>query len=60
VIVIGHPGYYPRFGFVPAGPLGLRCEFEVPAEAFMANELRAGSLAGYEGLVRYPAEFNDI
>ncbi len=35
VLVIGHPGYYPRFGFVPARPRGLEAPFPVPDEAFM-------------------------
>lgn len=39
VIVLGHSEYYPRFGFVPAMPLGVRCPFEVPSEAFRLLEL---------------------
>ncbi|HEX8749112.1 MAG TPA: N-acetyltransferase, partial [Pyrinomonadaceae bacterium] len=35
VVVLGHPEYYPRFGFVPASRKGLRCEYPVPDEAFM-------------------------
>src|SRR5512139_231714 len=35
VVVLGHPTYYPRFGFVPAVTKGLRCEYPVPDEAFM-------------------------
>lgn len=33
VIVVGHPEYYPRFGFLPAMPLGVSCPFDVPSEA---------------------------
>jgi putative acetyltransferase len=58
VVVIGHPEFYPRFGFQPAGAHGLTCEWEVPAEAFMVKSLNpevSGSLAG---LVRYRAEFS--
>lgn len=51
VVVLGHPGYYPRFGFRRADRLGLRCRFEVPADAFMAQELIEGALAG--GVERY-------
>ena len=39
VVVLGHPDFYPRFGFMPAARLGLSCEYDVPAEAFMAMEL---------------------
>ena len=57
VVVLGHPGYYPRFGFVPAPPRGIRPPFEVPAEAFMVCELLPGALAGIHGTVRYPPAF---
>ena len=35
VVVLGHPEYYPRFGFVPASRHGLAWEHPVPDEAFM-------------------------
>jgi putative acetyltransferase len=35
VVVLGHPSYYPRFGFAPAGRSGIRCGFDAPDEAFM-------------------------
>jgi putative acetyltransferase len=57
VVVIGHPHFYPRFGFRPARGFGLRSEFNVPDEAFMAAELLPGALAGRGGLVRYIREF---
>ena len=57
VVVIGHPEFYPRFGFRPARGFGLRSEFEVPNEVFMATELIPGALAGRGGLVRYVREF---
>ena len=59
VIVIGHPGFYPLFGFVQATGFGLRCQWPaVPDEAFMALELRPGTLHGVTGVVRYPREFD--
>lgn len=57
VVVLGHPDYYPRFGFVPARSCGLGCEYPVPDEVFLVLELRPGSLAGVSGLVRYRPEF---
>jgi putative acetyltransferase len=54
VLVVGHPEYYPRFGFVPASRFGIRAPFEVPDEAFLARELVPGGLAGVIGTVRYP------
>jgi len=35
VIVLGHPDYYPRFGFAPANSRAVRCQWDVPDEAFM-------------------------
>jgi putative acetyltransferase len=58
VVVIGHPEYYPRFGFVPAAPRGLRSEFDVPPEVFMVLELEDGALARFNGLVRYQPAFS--
>jgi putative acetyltransferase len=60
VIVVGHPGYYPRFGFVPAEPLGIRTPFAVSSEALMALELRGGALRGVRGEVQYPPEFSHV
>ena len=57
VVVLGHPAYYPRFGFVPAAGFGIGCEYDAPAEAFMLLELRPGALAGAGGTVRYHAAF---
>lgn len=60
VVVLGHPGYYPRFGFIPASKKGLRCEYQAPDEAFMVAELIPGALGGRQGLVKYRPEFNDL
>jgi putative acetyltransferase len=57
VVVLGHPEYYPRFGFLPAHTFGLTCEFPSPPEAFMALELEPGALGGIRGLVRYHPQF---
>ncbi|HLG17930.1 MAG TPA: N-acetyltransferase [Blastocatellia bacterium] len=59
VVVVGHPEYYPRFGFIPASRFGLRCEYDVPDEVFMALELHEGALSERAGLVRYQPEFNE-
>ncbi len=55
VIVLGHPEYYPRFGFLPGKARLLESPF--PPEAFMAMELIAGALDGIKGKVKYPAAF---
>jgi len=56
---VGHPDYYPRFGFVPAKQKGINCEFEVPEEAWMLLELQEGALARQRGTVRFQPEFRD-
>lgn len=60
VVVLGHPTYYPRFGFVPASRFTLRCEYDVPDDTFMARELIDGRLADVRGLVRYAPEFAGV
>ena len=60
VVVLGHPAYYPRFGFVPASRYGISSEYDVPDEVFMLVELRPGSLDGVTGEVIYDDAFRDI
>ena len=60
VVVLGHPDYYPRFGFRRASSWGLRCEFDAPDEAFMALELIPNVLSGRSGVVNYHAAFKGI
>lgn len=57
VIVLGHPEYYPKFGFKKASYWGITAPFEVPDEAFMAIELRENSLKFVTGMVEYPDAF---
>jgi putative acetyltransferase len=59
VIVLGHPDYYPRFGWVPASGYGIAAPFSVPDRAFMALELVEGALDGIEGTVVYAAAFDE-
>lgn len=55
VVVLGHPEYYRRFGFVPASRYGISTAFDVPDEALMALPL-AGAPPG-PGVLRYAAPF---
>ncbi|OON77277.1 GNAT family N-acetyltransferase [Streptomyces tsukubensis] len=56
VVVLGHAGYYPRFGFTPASGFGIRASFEVPDEAMMAMALD-DSRPVPSGTIEYPAAF---
>jgi putative acetyltransferase len=60
VMVLGHPEYYPRFGFVSSRPLGIEWEGDAPAEAFMVLELEEGALASRGGVARYLPEFEGV
>jgi putative acetyltransferase len=55
VIVVGHPAYYPRFGFSTDRAKALKSPF--PREAFMVMELHRGALDRIQGSVHYPPPF---
>jgi putative acetyltransferase len=58
VVVVGHPTYYPRFGFEPAHTRGLTLpDFDVPQDVFMVVELDPGVRDQLRGAVRYRSEF---
>jgi putative acetyltransferase len=57
VVVLGHPAYYPRFGFVPAGGFKIKSEFNVPDEVFMVKELQNGALQDLMGTIQYHPAF---
>jgi putative acetyltransferase len=53
LIVLGHPEFYPRFGFDRASRHGFRSQWEgVPDEAFMVLVLDEASMAGVTGVAR--------
>ncbi|MCS0639300.1 N-acetyltransferase [Streptomyces sp. LP05-1] len=56
VVVLGHPAYYPRFGFTPASRLGIRAPFPAPDEALLALPLTP-SRPLPTGTIQYPAAF---
>ena len=60
VVVLGHPGFYPRFGFKPASHRGIKTTFEAPDNVFMALELVRNGISGIHGIVEYPEEFNSV
>jgi putative acetyltransferase len=58
VFVLGHPDYYPRFGFRPAGALGLDAPYSIPPEkaaAWMVMELHPGIVGTVRGVIRCAA-----
>jgi predicted N-acetyltransferase YhbS len=59
VIVVGHPNYYPRFGFSPANKWNIKLPIECPDDVFLAIELEKDSLKNVSGLVEFPKEYYD-
>ncbi len=54
VFVLGHPEYYPRYGFKPAGHLGFEAPYPIPdenADAWMVQELRPDVIGSVRGKI---------
>ena len=54
VFVLGHPEYYPRYGFKPAGQIGFEAAYPIPDEhagAWMVQALRSGVMGTVSGKV---------
>jgi len=60
VVVLGHPEYYPKFGFIPSVKYGIKSEYDVPDEAFMVLELKEGSLKNKNGVIKYHSTFGSV
>jgi len=60
VLVVGEPGYYRRFGFVPAAAFGVLAPFPVPDEAFMMLCLDDGARTDVRGVMRYARAFDAL
>ncbi len=60
VFVLGHPQYYPRFGFVLASRYDISSVYDVPDEVFMAFELVPGALVGKAGEMHYHPAFEGL
>ncbi|MBD3670537.1 MAG: N-acetyltransferase [Gammaproteobacteria bacterium] len=60
VVVLGHPQYYPHFGFESSLKYGIHSEFEVPDDAFMLQELKPHVLEGKSGTIHYAPAFKQV
>ncbi|WP_280302408.1 GNAT family N-acetyltransferase [Nocardia neocaledoniensis] len=58
VTVLGHPEYYPRFGFTRASFHGVSMKMSVPDEALMVLSLDGKPVPS--GVIRYATAFGDI
>ena len=59
VFLLGHPNYYPRFGFVKGSTKGIGNEYNAD-DAFMVRELREGALDGIKGVAKFHPEFMKV
>ncbi len=62
VFVLGHPKYYPRCGFIPAGEQGFEAPYPIPeehAEAWMIQEINSGVLKNNSGKVQCSKVLNE-
>lgn len=57
IVVLGHPGFYPRCGFLPASRFGIACQWDVPDEVFMVRVLDAVAMTTVCGTAVYGPEF---
>jgi len=60
IVVLGHPNYYPKFGFMPSVNYGIKSEYEVPDEVFMVLELNKDSLNGIQDIIKYHEAFGSV
>lgn len=60
VVVLGHPDFYPRFGFKTSRIYGIESEYNVPDNFFMVIELENDCLKGTGGTIKYHDAFNAV
>jgi putative acetyltransferase len=60
IVVLGHADYYPRFGFRPASDYGLKCEWSVSDDTFMALILNESKISDLSGFAKYRQEFSSV
>jgi len=61
VFVLGHPGYYPKFGLKAAGQFGFEAPYPIPSEhtdVWMVRELKADVIGKKEGRIQYSKVLN--
>lgn len=59
-VVLGHRGYYPRFGFTPAKTLGLHCKWDASGNHFMVRFPNPATPPPIRGLVQYHPAFDTV
>jgi putative acetyltransferase len=58
--VLGHPDYYPPFGFQPASRFNINSQWaDVPDEAFMVLVMDEKAMHTISGIASFREEFNE-
>jgi putative acetyltransferase len=60
IVVVGHPKFYPRFGFRPGSRYGITCEWPVPDDVFMVLALDDTQMSRAVGAAVYRPEFSTV
>ena len=62
IVVLGHPDYYPKFGFKPSVEFGIKSEYPVPDEVFMIKPLTLteGAFKACGGIIKYSQAFDSV
>lgn len=57
IVILGHPSYYTKFGFIKASTYKIKAPFEVPDDVFMIRASEEVKEKGIQGTVIYPEAF---
>ncbi|WP_414047726.1 GNAT family N-acetyltransferase [Macrococcus equi] len=57
IVILGHPSYYTKFGFIPASTYDIKPPFSVPDDVFMVRQSEAVEKLKISGTVKYPEAF---
>ncbi|ASG68375.1 N-acetyltransferase [Francisella halioticida] len=60
IFVLGHPSYYPRFGFKPTVQYEIKCQYDVPSDVFMVLDLTQKLEFLKNQTVYYAKEFGEV
>ena len=60
IVVLGHPQFYTRFGFVSSVAHNIHSEYDVPPEVLMIKPITEKPLEDCEGTIKYHQAFKEL
>ncbi|MEX0964195.1 MAG: N-acetyltransferase [Pseudohongiellaceae bacterium] len=60
VVVLGHPAFYAKFGFLNSSVFEIKSDYDVPADVFMLIEMQENYLSGHRGTAQYLEKFESL